>query len=563
MRSGGFRREAWQQVLVACAMLALTLPFVGKPPHIDEESYLFIGREIQDTLLRPYDWWRPWQPFESGDDSFVYAHPPLFLWTMAGLVRLWGEHATEAMRLSMAPLTVLLAVLFFRIAGRLTRHRWWATLGFIASPAMLLTCHQSLMIDLPFVVLSLAAALLMFDANRLDSTGRAWLAGAVLGAACLTKYPALALLPLAFVGSRPRAGTVLFSRQGWRIACTAGLIIAGWEVWTWHSYGTFHLLYVLERAGEIERTPLFSRLVGDLAQLGWSVFAPPLAALFLAVKARRKARIAVAGIVLGLLAPVLLVTRAGVDPVAGPPDRLWYADDLSSLVPNDPALLFLLMVALGLGLLALSGFRLRSREDRFLAVWAILAVGVAVVAHNFASARYLAPAAAPLHLLLWRRLEESGGWLEDRRVLVTGVLALGAALGLGVAQADWALASVYPPLGERVATRVEVLSDPTAKVWFTGEWGFRHEMERRGYQYLYPGASVRPGDLVVVPETACPGDLSEVPELVELQQLSSPKGVLRTMAPGRGVGFYSEAFGLLPWGPAPGVLERVTLFRVK
>ena len=46
-------------------------------PVLDEESYWAIARELNP--LRPYDWELRWPPYTE-QNSYIYAHPPGFLW---------------------------------------------------------------------------------------------------------------------------------------------------------------------------------------------------------------------------------------------------------------------------------------------------------------------------------------------------------------------------------------------------------------------------------------------------------------------------------------------------
>ena len=54
-------------------------------PVLDEESYWAIARELNP--LRPYDWELRWPPYTE-QNSYIYAHPPGFLWWIWGIQRL-------------------------------------------------------------------------------------------------------------------------------------------------------------------------------------------------------------------------------------------------------------------------------------------------------------------------------------------------------------------------------------------------------------------------------------------------------------------------------------------
>ena len=551
MNTIGRPSNALQMAGLVLLLVLVVLPFAGKPPHIDEESYLFIAHEVQHSPLRPYDWWRPWQPPEPAENSFIYAHPPVFLWWMAMLEAVLGRGRVVWLRLANMPFVLLLGGSVFRLATRFTKHPWLPALSSLLAPAALLVLHQSLMVDLAYVALSTFGVTLLWEYREVRTPALGWFAGAVLGLSILTKYPAMVLLVLLGVGSRRlwelRGGL----RATWRVALAALGMVGAWELWTWYAYGRPHLWYVLAHAGAIERTPWLSRLLGGLAQLGWTTFAPPV--LLFALSAGVVGRWRVAGsLAVGILVFLLVL---GGQAVAGV--------DLSGQVPRARTLQGLLLLAFFLGTASLSTMSLRTRKDRFLVAWAAVSLLVVAMAHNFASARYLVPAGVPLHLLLWRRFEATAPRWARRPPVLGITLGLGAAVALWVGVADYRLASVYLEVGRDVARDTQNLPSE-GRVWFSGKWGFRYQMERLGFRYLETGSPVRPGDLLVVPDTACPGDVSWIPNLTELatHAYGDQRRSLRTMDRKAGIGFYSEAFGLLPYGVASGPLETVHLLEV-
>ena len=546
------------RVLLPLLVIAAVVPFYGKPPHIDEESYLFIGNAIEGHLARPYDWWRPWQPlFTPTANSFIYAHPPVFLWLISGLGQLWGFEAIGLLRASMLPFCLLLVLSFYGMARRLTKRAGLTSVAFLFSPGVLLVLHQSLMIDLPFIALSALGGLLLIETGRSQRSWMSWLAGAVIGLAALTKYPAFLLLPVALVASAP-GGRWLAPRVAGRVVGGSMAIVVPWEIWTWVSYGTPHLWYVLCHATDLERSHLGSRVVGNLTHLGWTLFAPPIAMIAFLAHWRRPLRLAIAlSVTVGVLALLLGALALPTN------DTGIFSEMASELVrelPSRPTLLFLQLLAIFLGALVLGTICLRRGPDRFLTTWAALAVAAVLLAHNYASARYLVFAAAPLHLLFWRYLERAE--LPTAGRLAWGATLAGAALSIGIATADLRLARVYPALGRQIETVVAREATYGGCVWFTGEWGFRREMEQRGYRYIIPGTHFARGDLVIVPTVAGPRDLPSMDGLIRVHRSEVGEPGMRTMSPRDGIGYYSEVFGMLPFGTSSGPLEEVEVWKV-
>ncbi len=320
---------------VVCGLLQL-----GALPILDEESYLDIAGQLSQHPLRPYDWFRPWQPWGHvpPDNAYLFAHPPGHLWwvTLSGGSRL----------LASVPLA---GVLGFSLAWLGERHLPTLALGLLASPVLLLALQAGLMPDLGVVAWSTLA--LAAWVHRKPA-----LAGLAFALAASWKYPSLLLaLPLIVHAARTRR---------WRdLGISAGVFLGLWgglQAFLWIQYGEPHLVHVLANAGEIGRGPLGPRALGVLARLGLA--APP-------------APTALPGLVLGGL----------------------------GLLPELDLGRGILVACCGLGGSALLRGLLALRQgplNQLLGLWLLLAAGSVALTHNYAGGRYLLPCVVPLSLLL-------------------------------------------------------------------------------------------------------------------------------------------------------------------
>lgn len=571
LASASWRAPWVGQALLCLLGLLLVLPFADKPPHIDEESYVFIGHALQAHWGTPYHWWRAWQPtWTATEHSYLYAHPPFFLWWSALTEWLCGDNLVGR-RLCALPfvfgLTLGIAGLARAFLSPSASQRslgpslldptpW--TLVLLTGPCLLLILHQSLMPDLPWLCFIMLACAQGVRAPR-HVQGLSWphiRAGLLLGVAAWIKYPALVLLPLGFVFP----GATRASAFGWMAGALA-VVLPG-ELWLRSIYGTSHLLHVLTTSPQIDHTSGVARALGMLTQLGFCALGPGVILRFWSRDATRAARASLMAVLVGGVSWILARQAGDRSDVLG----FWviWAELEPSFPPVTPAWTLGVLLACALGGALLSAMRLRSPEDRFLTSWALLAMGAVLVGHNFSSTRYLGPAVVPLGLLLGRALRRGGGlgfpfgWKERGAQAVWG---LGLALSLGLAQADRALALAYPTLGTQVAQEIEQLRVPGTTVWFRGEWGFRAELEARGYRTLPPGVWPAPGDILVWAELAGSGRLLPELKLERERMLEGPWARLRVMWPGR-AGFYASVLGILPFSWFPGPLERVGLGRV-
>jgi hypothetical protein len=171
------------------------------------------------------------------------------------------------------------------------------------------------------------------------------------------------------------------------------------------------------------------------------------------------------------------------------------------------------------------------------------------------------PALPPLTILLLRRFQP---FLAGRRgrAAVALIVLQGAGLGSLLGLADAELADRY-----RQVARELRYDHPARRIWFVGEWGFRHYMESVGGRYLHstsnaPGV----GELVVRPEIA---GIHELSPSVTRRSVPFHRVVLQSRWPLRlmsfeaKAGYYSHHWGYLPWAPSHAPLETIEIREVR
>lgn len=487
--------------LLFAALVALS---AGSPPVLDEESYLDIAHQIAAHPARPYDWFRPWQPWGATPppDAYLFAHPPLHLWWLS----LWSGATGPALRLAAAlPWALLLGWALGALAERFTRRPHAAALALLASPALLVASQAGLMIDLDTLALSCAALALWTRPGRAAALG----AGLLAGLAAETKYPALLLSAAILIDATlgiNKSDKDARARLG-IFATTFGAVFFSLELFLATVYGRIHLIEVLREAGQIGRGPLAGRALGLLSRVGLCL--PPL----LLFGADRR-----------LLLPALL----GAALVA-----------LGLQGTLEPGLLALSAALGGAGAALLTrGLR---QGPRLLRLWAGLSLLGVLFAHNYVGGRYLLPALVPLTLLL---VEQAGA-----RARLAG-LWLPVALGAAVAERAYAAAA------DEVARQLAAAS-PTPG-WFTGEWTFRYRMEQQGWRFWSPEQTLPPGALLAVPLNASPA--APPPGWTPTTHVqASIRWPLRLIDLEQGVGYHAETLGPAPIGWSLGPMEQASL----
>jgi hypothetical protein len=537
-----FRRpSAW---LALATVLAL-VPSAFLPPGVDEEGYLFLAKASSEHPLGPYDWVRAWQPFHIEPPSFDFAHPPLHWMLLSGWMRLLGDAASVGLLrvLSALPFALLLGWAAGRIFEHSSRRPGLSAAVWLLSPVVFVALQAGLMIDLPATAL-VTAALAVWQDSRRSGTRVALASGALLGLAVATKYPMLLALPAILAD--------MAARKAWSrgLALLAGLsaIWGGVELWLFASYGAFHVGAVLAAAGGIARSGLLSRSTGVLARLGIAL----VPTIFLVVRRGR------AWWAAGLLpaAALLLLLR--------PPELSWPALAFLTLCVSSGAALVVRAVT-ELCTAALVGEAGKDDPnggaDLLMSAWVLAFVAGICLLHNFASARYLLPAIAPLVLLVDR-------WSGDlpRSRVVLGTFLPTALLGLLAALGNDLFVLSVDEVAQAVAARY-----PTGR--FTGEWAFRWRLEQSGWTVFSSGDStgrgtapgvvdLAVGDVVAAPLNASPGPLP-LDRLAAVEEIHANRAFpLRLADVAAHAGWYGETGGELPLWLSFAPLESARIYRV-
>jgi 4-amino-4-deoxy-L-arabinose transferase-like glycosyltransferase len=188
--SGQVRVEV--AVLVAVT-LACLLPFVARPLHIDDPLFVWCARHIAAHPLDFYgfkvNWGRTPEPM-----YVVTQNPPLTCYwlALAGRVFGWSE---VALHLAMLPWAVTAVVGTYALARCLCRRPVWAALAAMSMPVFLISA-TSLMCDVMMTSLWTWSILFWVLGHRRQRANLLFAAALLASLALLTKYFAVALVPL-------------------------------------------------------------------------------------------------------------------------------------------------------------------------------------------------------------------------------------------------------------------------------------------------------------------------------------------------------------------------------
>ncbi len=550
--------------LILCLVLGFALPFSAKAIHIDDVYFVEVAENVLSNPLQPFAGavaledidYRVFAERKRCPNTFdAMAHPPLVPYAIAAIAAASGGIRERPLHLGFGCFTLLAAAAMYDLSRRFTPHPLEATLFLVSAPIFLLSAG-SLMTDMPGLALSLSGLALFVRGVDAVRPAPVCAAGFLIGLAALTRYSTLSMIPLLVVYAQRRGR--------WRAVLPAlgatGLVLAVWAAHNLAVHGALHVVagathYLRFYEGQgFDALGLVKKTLADGAALGGTSFA----AAGLLLWTRPRQRVLVFGLALLAACALFVLRPQGIERLAA-----YSATEVLAVSG---------CFAAGV-LLTVEAFRSardetssraepgRPPDGLFLACWLAIGLLGAIFFLPFGAARYVLPVLPPLAILLvrqWQQVLGGGFWahLPPALIVLQG-FGLGSLLGL----ADAELADRY----RLVALQVRH-DHPQRRIWFVGEWGFRHYMGTVGGRYLRSqDESPDVGDLIVRPFIAGMHEISPnvLSRAVRVQVIPlRSRWPIRLMSFDAKAGYYSHHWGYLPWAPSHAPLETIEIFEV-
>ncbi len=522
----------------ALLCLALLAPFAAKAVHVDDPLFLWSARQIQTDPLDFYGFDVNWYG-RSDPMSAVMQNPPGFPYFLAlwATVFGWSEVAVHWCVFLFAAATAIGVSLLARYF-----HARPPDVALISMfcPVFLLSATTA-MCDVMMLCFWVWTLVLWFRGVERKSPWSVALAMTLLCAGALTKFFAMALLPLLLVHLLTRR-EVPRRWVLWLLVPVVGLI--GFELWTHELYGQGLIAMSATYAANFRQhidASLLERSVSALSFAGGS-----LIPLLFFIPCLWKPRTILAGALIAsvLIALALLAGTGDDGPWRGAAGLRW------GLI-----LQVGLFVLAGVHLLALAAadvWRERTAEAWLLALWVGGTFVFAGFLFHFVTARTFLTLAPAVGLLIARRLRCGPSRTVTSAMLRRWLPVIASVtVALVVTWSDTTLANSARGAAARV---MEPLRGQNVAVWFQGHWGFQFYMLELGARAVdFKAGGVRPGDVIVIPVNNT--NLRRFdPSLIETRATIRGRTFpwMTTMNKSLGAGFYSDL-----WGPAPYVLGRV------
>lgn len=461
----------------------------------------------------------------------VTKNPPLDAYYIAAVA---GGLGFGEVPLHLAFLIPALGVVFFtyRLGQRLAGRPLLAALVVLTTPVFLVS-STSVMCDVWMLALWLASVWLWITGLDAGSRSRLLLAASVAALAALTKYFALALVPLLLAYTWRRKGG---PAPAWPLAIPV-VIAAAYHAATAALYGRG---LVLDAAAySTGARPLLGSPAGPLIGLAFTGGCVGVSLLLPLLAGRR----GIAAVWIGLAGAIALLVM--------------FTGGVGAWDRADLAVHFGIFMAMGIGVLGLVWTDLRTRRDAeslLLALWVLGTFVFAAILNWSTNGRSILPMVPAVGLLIARRLEPTRAPDEvaarARKRLAYAVLGLAGILAWWIAWSD-----VQEANGARRAAAIirERSEGAVGRLFFEGHWGFQYYLEALGGAPLDVNAPLYPGDLLAIPENNTNVGPPQ-PWMGLLETVEVPTGaVVAVNRSDRGAGFYSDLFGPVPYvfGPVP------------
>ncbi|MBX3412268.1 MAG: glycosyltransferase family 39 protein [Pirellulales bacterium] len=535
-------RLLWQhRAVLVLATLFVTVPFLGKPLHIDDPLFVWSAQHLQSDPVDFYGFNVNWFGY-SAPMSDMMKNPPLASYYIAAAATLLGFGEVGLHTAQLLP-TIAAVLGTFELARLLCRRPFLATLVALTTPVFVI-CASTLMCDVPFLALWVWSLVCWHRGLHEERQGLL-LAGAVLATlAALTKYFGMCLVPLMLLDAIDVRRKATWGML-WLLVPVLAML--AFERVTESMYG-FGLVSDAQsyasRANETEGAPRnlqgFFRLVVYIGGcvVGVALFAPRCWQYWtLGVTV-------VASLVLSFLA----LYRGWADVL----------QQVTSLTTGEGwrlfahVFVFLLAGFTVLGLVVSDFAAQRQRSKLLLGGWMVGTLLFAGFVNWTINGRSVLPMVPALGILVARRLEETESDVAEKKWLDEISLRDAAPLLVGLAAAMLATAGDYEHAAS-ARRAAEILArdhrPQDQQFTFVGHWGFQYYFEKLGVAPL-DSSRIRfqEGDVVVAPlantnTVLLPTELAEVKTAVTMN-MKLPVATQRKQA---NAGFYGTSYGRLPW----------------
>lgn len=468
--------------IIILFVMALALPFLDMPVHMDDGTHLdFAAGQVDEPLKQHID---DYYYFGRHFDKFRDTHPRGHSLYLSLLVRAAGGESEPPLHAGFLIFPLMAGISMYFLARRFRAPPLLSALMLTVSPAYLVFSH-SLMTDPPAMALwLLSVTAYVYGVDRRNRK-LLTLATVALTIGIFFSYQVLSVIPLLAAYAVMKRRLSIASAVPFVVPA---LVFAGSVVETRIDYAAWPM-FSYRRGLDRSLGALVARTRGVALVLGGVVTLPPI--VWLACLRKRRDFIG-----FGALMALVTSFTLGLYLTGNLTANQALVGTIFSVTSGTIVWLFVK----GAWREARSGHALAS-DSAFLTLWFSGVLFYNLFFLPYPSARYLLPLLPPAILMIARGLNDIGvgvrrGWFG------AAVIAVTLLLSIPIAIADYDYAGTNRLIASEVRERY---ADEGVTVWFVGDLGFRHYMEREGFQMLpADDGSPRQGDIIVESNLAGP-----------------------------------------------------------
>ena len=512
------RSSIWLALIVIGALA----PFLNKAFHADDPLFIWMAEQITRHPLDPYGFQVNWAGFAQPMTD-VMQNPPLCSYYIAAVMSVVGG-SEAALHLAFLFWAVIGVLGVFMVARRLCSNAFGAAFLALFTPVFLISA-TTVMCDVMMLALWIWAIEFWLAGLDRKQWWRFFISALFISAAVLTKYFAVALVPLLAVYTLARNRRVT-AELGWLLIPVA--VLSNYELWTEQQYGRALFRGAITTSAAITSGSRMPRAVNSLIGLAFCGGCFFSVIFFCALRSKR---LLVSALVLVIVLAAgfgfFVVPRSYLE-AAKPP--IWLEGGIFATI------------AVGILAAAFVEFwRRRNADTLLLLLWIAGTFLFSTFLNWSVTARTLLPAAPAVAILAMRQLEQ---FRAPRRVIWPFVAA--AVCSMLIAVSDYREAGCSRAAAQSFQQRYGSEARP---MWFEGHWGFQYYMQQWGaIAFDRRNSQVKSGDLVAaafndVQAYRFPDDQITMQDRLRLTAFP----YLGVWTLGGGACFYSSFEGPLPW----------------
>lgn len=514
--------------------LALIIPFVNKPFHIDGPAFIAPYKNIFKTPFNPYGFSESFQGKQL--DFFKnMPHPPFVSYFISMIIYFSGGVSEIIIHTFFFIFPLIAVISMYFISKTVTENPLIPTILLLITPVFIVESSQ-VTSDMPFIALLLFSITTYIYGIKYKNKYLLVLSIISSNFLIITRYLGLIIIPILFLYSLLKKISI---QKTIKILSFSIVLLLVWSILNLITHGEIHILKVIKNESVLPSRMGFNydgwinNFIGLISHLsGSTMFLFLIPFLCSATKKH----------IYMLIASLLFTISILV----------FYA----SSYEMQYKLLFIIFFGTGIYLFSLA--IIKAKKQTFLFIWFSIVALFNIFILPFSCARYNLPLIPPLTLLLFSQIEEmkSSKSLQRLKIIIPIIIPISIIISV----ADYQLASSYKNISNKIAEYI-----PESKKWHISSWELDYYLTEKNILPI-DYSMIKENDLIVFSKntTFYPLKLDILNRCILLTEYpQTSKLPVRILDKSSHAGFYSTGWGFLPISFSNNEIERITILQVR